>query len=158
MLEKIEKKLKNFNLPEYVENTLLFFLALFIATAIHEASHALVATILGVKAGIMHIGLITGATGVEETTNLNMILIALAGPIGSYLAGLYFWFSEGENSKLRLLSIFLLLTSSVFQLIPYGVTDGMQAIKYGLNPFIELSLLVFLASVTANLFIKEIKT
>ena len=157
MLERVEEKIGSITSSEFIENTLLALFALFISTAIHELGHVLFAIVLGCPAGVAHVGLITGKSVVSDVcTNTQLILIALGGPLTAFLAGLLIWFLEKE-SKLRYLSVILMLFSSSLQLIPLNPLDGYQAIKFGLNPTIEIFLFLLVYSISANIIIKAIK-
>ena len=157
MIERVEEKLKSFKLPEFVENTLIALFALFFSTAIHEFGHFLSAYLVGCPAGIAHVGMITGATGISEScTNVQAVFIALGGPLFAFLVALLIWFFEKE-SKLKYLSVILFLLSSSIQLIPLKPTDGYMAIHYGLNPVVELFIFLLVYSVSANIIISALK-
>lgn len=158
MLEKIEREIENWKLPLFIENTLLGLLAFFFSTLIHELGHVLTATVLGCNAGIKHVGMIMGASGIAECASWKLSIIALGGPLTAFIFGLYFWYSEGENSRLRFLSIILFTLSSVIQLIPRKPLDGYWAIYYGMPPFIELLIFITLFAIAVNLIIDEIRT
>jgi len=156
MLEKLEEKIGLITSSEFIENTLIALFALFISTAIHELGHVLFAFGVGCPAGISHVGLITGKTAVSEScTNSQLILIALGGPLTAFIVGLIIWFFEKE-SKIRYLSVVLMFFSSSLQLIPLPPLDGYQAIKFGLNPAVEILLFLVTYSVFSNILIRSI--
>lgn len=156
MLEKLEQKIGSITSSEFIENTLIALFALFISTAIHELGHVLFAYAVGCPAGISHVGLITGKTAVSDAcTNTQLILIALGGPLTAFIVGLIIWFFEKE-SKIRYLSVVLMFFSSSLQLIPLPPLDGYQAIKFGLNPAVEILLFLVTYSVFSNILIRSI--
>jgi len=157
-LKRIEDTVKKWSLNEYLENTILGIIAFFLATFIHEMGHVIVANLLGCKAGLTHSGLITGITSIGECSNYKLQIIALAGPLASFLTGIFIWFSESENSKLRLLAIILFLLSSVIQLVPVKPLDGYQAIEFGMAVWLELLIFISILSVSVNLILDEVKT
>jgi len=157
LLTNIEKTVKSWELGEFLENTVLGFIAFFLATTIHEIGHMLVAIALGCPANVVHTGFINGATAVGECTPFKMQFIALAGPLTAFLAGMYIWFTEHEDSKLRFLSIILFIISSVIQLLPVKPLDGYMAVYYGMNIVLELFLFLVVFSFSVNLIIDEIQ-
>lgn len=158
LLKRIEDEVGKWNLPYFIENTILGLLAFFLATLIHESGHTLTALILGCNAGIAHVGLITGATGVASCAPWKLSIIALAGPLTAFMFGLLIWFTENENSRLRLLSIILFFLSSSLQLVPTKPLDGYWAIYYGCPRIVEFFIFLTVFSVSVNLLIDEIKT
>jgi len=167
ILKRIEDEVRSWDLPTFIKNTLLFLFALIISTTIHELSHVLVGLALGCKAGIQEIYWVAGASGLDcdslPNPELAYIITAMAGPIGSFLAGLYFFFSEGkeemergELSSFRMFAIILFFLSGILQafpIIPY--TDFWQAINFGLNPIIAWFIFLLMAGIFANVIISE---
>jgi len=151
----IEYWLSEKGTPKFIINTILFLIFFAMSTLIHELGHTVVANLLGCPAAIYELHLLTGATGVAECSATSLQYIALAGPLVSFLAGLYLWFTE-EDGKIRMLSIILFFLSSIFQLYPSGTLDGGMAIKYGMNPLTVWALWLLIVGVTANLFALEI--
>ena len=158
LLKRIEEEVKSWNLNEFIENTILGLIAFFLATGIHELGHVIVGNILGCPSQLLHVGLILGVTGVSDTCPPSkMMIIALAGPIFAFLTGIYIWFKEDKDSKLRLLSIILFLISSIVQLVPTEPLDGYKAIYFGFPVIAELFIFFVVFSISINLILHEIE-
>jgi len=156
VFEKIEQTIASWSLPRFLENLIIALFSFFVATLIHELGHVLTALILGCPAGIQHIGMISGATGVAECPAWQLGIIALGGPVFAWLMGIVFWFSEEKKSRMRFISILLWLLSSAVQLIPANPLDGYQAIKFGISPLVVWSIFLITFSISSNLLIDEI--
>jgi len=165
MLKRLEEEIKSWTLPLFIERTLFLLLAFFISTGMHEFFHFIVLTIAGVPAG-MKIGLLTGATAYEPIQiQIINIIATLAGPVGSFLLGLIFWFSEGkevmergELSTLRFQGVIMFFLSSIFQLAPFiSNTDGAKAIEFGLASWFVWLLWLAICGIIANIITGEKK-
>ena len=155
VFDKIEEEISSWDLPEFIENVLFGLIAFFFSSMIHEAGHVIFAIIFGCPAAIKHVGMITGLTGIGECSNFSLQWIALGGGITSFLFGLYVWFGE-KKTKLRILSLYLFLFSSVLQLVPYKPLDGYWAVYYGMPIYLELFIWFTIFSISINLIMKKL--
>jgi len=123
---------------------------------VHEASHFIAARIIGCTAFITELNFFTGSTGVGECTAQGLQIIALAGPVGTWIFALYLYFREGKNSLFRMLAIMAMAFSvlpSTALIIPQS--DFSQAVTFGfsLGKAALLSIIIF--GYTMFLFAKE---
>jgi len=162
LLKKIEDKLKEIGLPGSVKITILGLILFGFATLLHETFHTVTALLLGCRAAILKAEILVGVSGFTcPYTGFDLywrsIVIALAGPIGSLLAGIYFWATE-PNGYARFLGLALILLSSWIQLTPWVPgTDGWKTwAEFHLNPIIPWILWLGTAHITFNLIGKEL--
>lgn len=162
ILEKIEEEVRSWNIPRFVQLTLLLIIVFFLSTGIHESAHLIVAYLIGCNAGIGEVKLLTGETGVDCPNDWQYGITALAGPLVSFAVGFYLWFSEvkpmemGELSEFRMFAVILFFLSAIFQLFPGLIySDGWHAISFGIPPGIVWGLWFLIVGLTANIIISE---
>ena len=100
MASVIEDALTSRGISHLLASLMIFHLFLFLTVIVHETGHILVAKHYGCEAGIAQIMGFTGASGVEcpdETPMSVWVQIAYAGPLISFLLGLWLWFLEPDG-------------------------------------------------------------
>ena len=132
--ERIEDWLKeNFDIPDIMVSYILGMLFLLIGVIVHESAHKITAMLLGCPAVITSINFYFGATNVINTCSpAHMVVIALAGPIASFVYGLIGWFS-GKDSIFRFMGNIIFAYSVLPNLWFAPYTDISIAIENGLN-------------------------
>ena len=133
--ERIEQWLKdNFDLSDMMVAMVLGLMFLLIGVIIHESAHKITALLLGCPAKITSLNFYFGLTNVSNTCPAKaMVLIALAGPMASFIYGLIGWFS-GEDSVWRFMSNIIFAYSVLPNIWPAPYTDIAVAVNNGLNP------------------------
>ena len=145
----------NFN--EIPLNTFLFLVFLGLSTFFHELGHAVTGILLCGQAGITSLSLISGATSVGTCPSELLILVALAGPIVSFMIGILIHVYYHENSRIRIFSFMLFILSAIMQLFMVGMNDGMQAVNFGASPIIVWGLLLGMIGIAGNLIFIEVE-
>jgi len=144
------------NVNELVFSLIIGIVFVNLSLIIHELSHVIVANLLGVKASIAYLQMFTGATSLGEATPSQMILIALAGPLGALLYGLYMWYLEPDGI-LRFAGLASFFYSVIPNLAPFiQGSDMYVAIQNGLNPFVGWIIYLFVFAYCTKIVLDEI--
>jgi len=143
-------------LPKLVFSLIVGYIFVNLSLIIHEGSHVLVARLLGVEAGVNQLLMFTGVSAIGDTTPIQFILIALAGPIGAFLYGLWCYFVE-KDSVIRVAGIVSFFYSVIPSLAPFMPNSDMaQAIEHGLNPLLGWLIYLLIFSYCFKLIIDEV--
>ena len=145
----------NFN--KIPENTFLFLIFLGLSTFFHELGHTLTGLALCGQAGITSLSLISGATSVGTCSSELLIIVALAGPLVSFIIGLLIYTHYNEDSRIRISSFILFILSAIMQLFIIGMSDGMQAVNFGANPIFVWGILLGMIGIAGNLIFIEVE-
>jgi len=126
-------------------------------TMVHEGFHNVILRLMGCKAG-SSAEVFTGATGFEcELSDLQMQVVALAGPIGAFLTGLAIWKFLGEDKPIRLLALFLMVYSAIPSLfLGISNSDASVAVEHGFNEGVMWLLFIIVLGVSVICFLEEI--
>ena len=133
--ERIIEFLRRYDLSDLAIAFIVGLLFTNLSLVIHELSHVIVARYLGCPASINSLNIYTGYSSVGECSNDKMVVIALAGPIGAFLYGLFCWYYGGKDSILRLaglISFFYSVMPSLYPFLPGS--DMYAAIRFGFSP------------------------
>lgn len=120
-------------MPRFINNTVLFLLFWGFALMIYQVSG-----------------------NIGKLLPILPIWQVLFAPLFCILAGIFFWHSRGEDSKIRALGMLLFFSFGLLYLYPCSGSAGFQAIQLGLNPIFIWVLFLGLSSIIANLLVKEI--
>lgn len=132
------------------------FIFVNLSLVIHEICHVIMANLLGVRASLAYLLMYTGATSVGEATPSQMILIALAGPLGALLYGLYMWYLEPDGI-LRYAGLASFFYSVLPNLAPFlQGSDMYVAIQNGLNPLVGWIIYLFVFAYCTKIILDEI--
>ena len=142
--------------PDFLITTIISAVFFFISTGIHEMGHVLVAKFLNCEAGIQYVHMWTGGSGIGECASSSLVLIALAGPLTTFIIGLLLWFSEPDGRE-RMLALIMFFLSTVMQLYPQYPLDMGKAIQWGLNPSVGWLIYWIIFAICFNLIWLEIK-
>lgn len=143
-------------ISELMFSLIIGFIFINLSLLIHESSHVIMARILGVEAGINNLLMFTGSSVIGSTTPSQFILIALAGPMGAFLYGLYCYFIE-KDSIIRVAGIVSFFYSVIPSLAPYlPNSDMFQAIASGLNPLVGWFIYLVIFAYCFKLILEEI--
>jgi len=168
MLDKIIRSLVEWltgrGLGNLAIGFILFWTYLSLSLLIHEvAGHWMTAKLLGCEAAIGELRQIIGFTMVScemfppAVEKSKLVLIALAGPLVSFLAGLWVWLREHPDAPIRLLALLLFFYSTIPSLIPVvPQSDVAQAINWGLHPVHGWLVFIIITSMIGILVGREI--
>ena len=123
---KLRERAKEIGIPDLIFGFAVGVIILYGALIIHELFHVFFAWLFGYPAGIGALLMFEGWTVVaKEIVNPQAkAIIALAGPLGSFFVGMYFW-KQGKHSIERYLALVLWLISTAPNLLP--LADGRDA-------------------------------
>ncbi|HDD44261.1 MAG TPA: hypothetical protein ENG63_05310 [Candidatus Desulfofervidus auxilii] len=157
ILTKLVKDLrKRTTIPQLLFSLIVGFIAVNLSLLVHESSHVIVARLLGVEAGISQLMMFTGMSSIGETTPMQFYLIALAGPIGAFLYGLWCYFFE-KDSIIRVAGIVSFFYSVLPSLAPFMPgSDMAQIIAKGFNPLLGWIIYLLIFGYCFKLVIQEV--
>ena len=155
--DRVIEFLRRYDLSDLTIAFIVGLLFTNLSLIIHELSHIFVANYLGCPATIESLNIYTGASSVGECTNDKMVIIALAGPIGAFLYGLFCWYHGGKDSILRLAGLISFFYSVMPSLCPFlPGSDVYTAIRFGLNPSLGTILWLSISAIIYYLVALEI--
>jgi hypothetical protein len=129
------------------------------STTMHEGYHTIILRLIGCKPrpGAQ---LMIGATSWEEQcklTDLQWVIVSLAGPLGSFIVGFLLWRYGGENSFLRFLALFMMLISAIPSLfLPIPGSDIRVAVQHGFDIRVAWLLFFIVSGVSFHAIVDEV--
>ena len=147
---------RNIPLTGVALSAVIGFFFVFLSLIVHETSHIAAARMLDCSAGIKRLDFVTGLSAVDcSGADWKLMMVALAGPLGATLYGMWVWFS-GKDRIARagaIASFFLSVIPSLYPGLEGG--DMAKAIHHGLNPLLGRILFIAVFGVIFYQLIKE---
>lgn len=161
LVRSIQDSLSARGINQQIAGVILFFFFVFLTLIVHESGHIFTARMYGCSAGLQQVMGFTGASGIDcpdGTPNSIWVKIALAGPIISFLFGLWLWFVEGKDSIMRMGGLIAFLYSTIPNLSWWLPNSDMNLAihQFGLSLITGAIICIAITGFSANLILQEL--